>query len=149
MCIRDRAGIVDFDDQKVMVTIAPGEVQERVSSLAGQFENLRTQDSRRLDSISDYANDEGCRANYLREYFGEEGGEPCGLCDVCRGRPERPSTFFQAIAAPQRRGKKKRRGRNRGKGEQRRPRGKAEPRRETSAPEQNAAGPEELSLIHI
>jgi ATP-dependent DNA helicase RecQ len=139
----EEAGIVEFDDQQVMVTIAPEEVEGRVSSLAGQFENLRTQDSRRLDSIADYANDEGCRASYLREYFGEEGGEPCGLCDVCRGRPERPSTFFHAIAAPQRRGKKKRRGRNRGKAEQRRGKGKPEPLRETAAPEQSAAGPEE------
>ena len=112
----EEAGIIEFDDQNVVVTIAPAEVEDRTSSLAGQFENLRTQDSRRLDSIADYANSAGCRAKYLREYFGEEGGEDCGLCDVCRGRPERPSTFFQAIAAPPKRGKKRRRGRGRGKG---------------------------------
>lgn len=107
----EEAGIIEFDDQNVVVTVAPDEVADRVSSLAGQFENLRTQDSRRLDSIADYANNSDCRATYLRSYFGEEDGEPCGLCDVCRGRPERPSTFFQAIAAPPKR--KKRRGRGR------------------------------------
>lgn len=114
----EEAGIIEFDDQNVVVTVPPEEVEDRVSSLAGQFENLRTQDSRRLDSIADYANGTECRATYLRSYFGEDDGEPCGLCDVCRGRPERPSTFFQAIAAPPKRGKKRRgRGRNRKKGE--------------------------------
>ena len=110
----EEAGIIEFDDQNVVVTVAPDEVEDRVSSLAGQFENLRTQDSRRLDSISDYANNTDCRATYLRSYFGEDDGEPCGLCDVCRGRPERPSTFFQAIAAPPKR-KKRKRGRGKGK----------------------------------
>ena len=105
----EEAGIVEFDEQKVSVTTSPDQVEERVSSLAGQFENLRTQDSRRLDSLADYAGIETCRAEYLRSYFGEEGGEPCGLCDICRGRPERPSTFFQAIAAPPKRGKRRRR----------------------------------------
>ncbi len=114
----EEAGIIEFDDQNVVVTVPPEEVEDRVSSLAGQFENLRTQDSRRLDSIADYANSTECRATYLRSYFGEDDGEPCHLCDVCRGRPERPSTFFQAIAAPPKRGKKRRgRGRNRKKGD--------------------------------
>jgi len=109
----EEAGIIEFDDQNVVVKIPAAEVEERVSSLAGQFENLRTQDSRRLDSIADYAANTQCRAMYLRSYFGEDDGEVCGLCDICRGRPERPATFFQAIAAPPRRGKKRRRGRGR------------------------------------
>ena len=45
---------------------------------------LRTQDSRRLDSVADYAAHQECRAVYLRSYFGEEGGDDCGLCtDAC------------------------------------------------------------------
>ena len=77
--------------------------------------NLRTQDSRRLDSLADYAKSTICRAVYLRSYFGEEDGEECGLCDICRGRPERPATFFQPVSAPPRRGRKKRKGRGRKK----------------------------------
>ena len=107
----EEAGIVRFDEEaNIEVLIPVDEVDERVRSLAGQFANLRTQDARRLDSLADYAKTATCRAVYLREYFGEEDGEECGLCDICRGRPERPATFFQPVSAPPRRGRKKRRG---------------------------------------
>lgn len=110
----EEAGIVKFDDEGVIEVVVPtDEVVEKVRSLAGQFANLRTQDSRRLDSLADYAKSTICRAVYLRSYFGEEDGEECGLCDICRGRPERPATFFQPVTAPPRRGKKKRKARGR------------------------------------
>jgi len=113
----EEAGIVKFDNEGVIEVLVPSdEVDERVRSLAGQFANLRTQDSRRLDSLADYAKSTICRAVYLRSYFGEEDGEECGLCDICRGRPERPATFFQPVSAPPRRGRKKRKGRGRKKG---------------------------------
>lgn len=112
----EEAGIVKFDNEGVIEVLVPSdEVDERVRSLAGQFANLRTQDSRRLDSLADYAKSTICRAVYLRSYFGEEDGEECGLCDICRGRPERPATFFQPVSAPPRRGRKKRKGRGRKK----------------------------------
>lgn len=108
----EEAGIIRFDEESNIEVLVPaGEVDEKVRALAGQFANLRTQDSRRLDSLADYAKSTVCRAVYLREYFGEDDGEECGLCDICRGRPERPATFFQAISAPKRgRRKKKKRG---------------------------------------
>ena len=109
----EEAGLVKIsEDFLVQATCAPAEVEEKVRSLAGQFANMRTQDSRRLDAVADYAQDPGCRAVYLRSYFGEEGGGACGLCDVCRGRPDRPSTFCSPVAAPKRMNKKRRRGRN-------------------------------------
>ena len=112
----EEAGIVQFDNEGIIEVLVPSdEVDERVRSLAGQFANLRTQDSRRLDSLADYAKSTICRAVYLRSYFGEEDGEECGLCDLCRGRPERPATFFQPVSAPPRRGRKKRKGRGRKK----------------------------------
>ena len=112
----EEAGIVKFDEEGIIEVLVPtDEVDEKVRSLAGQFANLRTQDSRRLDSLADYAKSTVCRAVYLRSYFGEEDGEECGLCDICRGRPERPATFFQPVTAPPRRGKKKRKGRGRKK----------------------------------
>jgi len=110
----EEAGLVKMaEDQTVRATVAPAEVEEKVRSLAGQFANMRTQDSRRLDSVADYAQHPGCRAVYLRSYFGEEHGGVCGLCDVCRGRPERPSTFWSPVATPKRMNKKRRRGRGR------------------------------------
>ena len=108
----EEAGLVRIsEDFLVQATCAPAEVEERVRSLAGQFANMRTQDARRLDAVADYAQDAGCRAIYLRSYFGEDGGGVCGLCDVCRGRPDRPSTFWSPVAAPKRMNKKRRRGR--------------------------------------
>jgi hypothetical protein len=59
--------------------------------------------------MTEYAHNTECRAMFLRHYFGEEGGTPCGLCDTCRGRPERPSSFWEPIAQPERRKKKRRR----------------------------------------
>jgi len=110
----EEAGLVKIsEDFLVRATVAPGEVEEKVRSLAGQFANMRTQDSRRLDSVADYAQDNGCRAVYLRSYFGEDHGGQCGLCDVCRGRPDRPATFWSPVAAPKRMNKKRRRGRGR------------------------------------
>jgi len=141
----EEAGIIEFDDQNVVVTIPADQVADRVKSLAGQFENLRTQDSRRLDSIADYASSTDCRATYLRSYFGEDDGEPCGLCDVCRGRPERPSTFFQAIAAPPKRGKKRRRGRGRAKGEKGRSDRSRQPKQGANA---RAGGPQAGQAQH-
>jgi ATP-dependent DNA helicase RecQ len=108
----EEAGLVKIsEDFLVRATCPPAEVEEKVRSLAGQFANMRTQDSRRLDSVADYSQDTGCRAVYLRSYFGEDGGGACGLCDVCRGRPDRPSTFWSPVAAPKRMNKKRRRGR--------------------------------------
>jgi ATP-dependent DNA helicase RecQ len=108
----EEAGIIRYiDEGKVEVLVQPEQVEEQVRSLAGQFATLRTQDSRRLDSIAEYAQSTECRAAFLRTYFGEEHGEACGLCDICRGRPERPTTFWSPIAAPPRHGKKRKRGR--------------------------------------
>jgi ATP-dependent DNA helicase RecQ len=102
------------EDHTVRATVPPEDVEEKARSLAGQFANMRTQDARRLDSVADYAQSTECRAVYLRRYFGEEHGAPCALCDVCRGRPERPSTFWSPVASPKRMNKKRRRGRGRG-----------------------------------
>jgi ATP-dependent DNA helicase RecQ len=105
----EEAGFVRWQESTVEVSVPPDEVEQKVRSLAGQFENLRTQDSRRLDSVGEYAHAPGCRAVVLRRYFGEDEGEPCGLCDACRGRPERPSTFWQPVPQPERRKKRRRR----------------------------------------
>jgi superfamily II DNA helicase RecQ len=97
----------------VRVTGPVAEFQEQARSLAGRFLTLRTQDGRRLDRLAEYVNSMECRAIFLRRYFGEEAGNPCGLCDICRGAKKRPSTFWQPIARPEK--KKKRRRRRRGR----------------------------------
>jgi ATP-dependent DNA helicase RecQ len=105
-------------------------IEERARLLAGQFETLRTQDGRRLDSIAEYAAAGNCRAVFLRRYFGEEDDEPCGLCDTCQRRPARPDRFFAPLApakqpaAPARPHARRRRGRRGRRGRGRRGRGR-------------------------
>jgi ATP-dependent DNA helicase RecQ len=117
LAVLAEAGLVSLGPDASISVLAPAEsVEEQSRSLAGQFETLRTQDGRRLDSLREYVANEECRAVFLRLYFGEEDGTPCGLCDVCRGRPERPSSFWEPIAQPERKKKKKRRGTRRRRG---------------------------------
>jgi len=95
----EEAGLVAREDDHVRA-LAGGTLEEDVRGLAGRFETLRTQDGRRLDALHDYALETRCRAVVLREYFGEEEGEPCGLCDVCRERGPRPDRWFEPLAPP-------------------------------------------------
>jgi ATP-dependent DNA helicase RecQ len=98
----EEAGFVTVEeDSTIRVNDPSRSIEEDARSLAGQFERLKREDSRRLDTIDEYAaSTHECRAVFLRRYFGEEDEEPCGLCDVCRGRPKRPTGFFAPLAAP-------------------------------------------------
>jgi ATP-dependent DNA helicase RecQ len=122
----EEAGLVVREDSEIRATVPAASVEERAQALAGQFETLRTQDGRRLDAIAEYARAPGCRAAFLRAYFGEETGEPCGLCDLCQERPERPTRFFAPIALP---GRAEPKGRARGRGRRRGGRGRRGGRR--------------------
>ncbi len=111
LAVLEEAGLVGLGDDKSIEVLVPAAlVEQRSRSLAGQFETLRTQDGRRMDWLAEYALGTDCRAVFLRRYFGEEDGTRCGLCDACRGRPERPSSFWEPIAQPARKKKKRRRG---------------------------------------
>jgi ATP-dependent DNA helicase RecQ len=128
LAVLEEAGLVSIEPDGIRITVPLSEFEEQARGLAGRFVTLRTQDGRRLDRIAEYAHTKECRAVFLRVYFGEEAGAPCGLCDICHGARQRPSTFWQPIARPQGR-KRRRRGRRR--------RG----RRGAAAPPQNAAPP--------
>ncbi len=111
----EEAGFVDCDGSEIEIVNPDRSIEEDTRSLAGQFERLRREDSRRLDLIGDYAVHNECRAQFLQSYFGEASDEECGLCDVCRGKPRRPTGFFAPLALPKvDRGKKKKRPSNRG-----------------------------------
>jgi len=106
----EEAGLVESEGSQVRVLTSSETLEADVRSLAGQFETLKTQDSRRLDALQEYAQTTECRALFLRAYFGEDADVPCGLCDVCRGQPARPESFFAPFKAPERskkRGRKK------------------------------------------
>jgi ATP-dependent DNA helicase RecQ len=106
----EEAGFVAREDSQIRLLRGADTIEEDVRQLAGQFETLRTQDSRRLDSLREYSGSTDCRAVFLRRYFGEEGDEPCGLCDICRGKPDRSAAFFAPLARPEpvRRGRSRR-----------------------------------------
>jgi ATP-dependent DNA helicase RecQ len=121
----EEAGFVTCEDSVIRVNDPTRSIEDDTRGLAGQFERLRTQDSRRLDAIEEYAGADECRASFLSRYFGEEAIEPCGLCDVCRGQPTRPVGFFAPLTAPKvpkRKTRPRRRGGTRSRSRQRRPR---------------------------
>ena len=96
----EAAGLVTLEDDEVRVTGSAASIERDARGLAGQFETLRTEDGRRLDAVAQYAATEGCRAVFLRGVFGEEPGDPCGLCDACRGAPARSSAFYAPLKKP-------------------------------------------------
>lgn len=102
LVVLEEAGLVVLEEDRIRITVPADEFEELARGLGGRFLTLRSQDGRRLDRLSEYANARECRAVFLRRYFGEEDGTPCGLCDICRDAPERPATFFQPIARPPR-----------------------------------------------
>jgi hypothetical protein len=112
LALLEEAELVKWDAESVYVVVPLAEFEPRARLLAGQFETLRTQDARRLDAVAEYADGTACRAWYLREYFGEEGGEACGMCDRCRGQADRPDSFWEPLAPP-RGEERRRRGRGR------------------------------------
>jgi ATP-dependent DNA helicase RecQ len=116
----EEAGFVHVEGESIHVTDPSRSIEEDTRSLAGQFERLRREDSRRLDTLDEYASSTECRAVFLQRYFGEADEEPCGLCDVCRGLPKRPTGFFAPLAPPKQPERKQRprrggRGRSRGR----------------------------------
>ena len=69
----EEAGFVTCEDSVIRVNDPTRSIEEDTRGLAGQFERLRTQDSRRLDAIEEYAGADECRAVFLSRYFGEDG----------------------------------------------------------------------------
>jgi ATP-dependent DNA helicase RecQ len=124
----EEAGLVRWEEDRIRLAGSADTLEEDARALAGQFETLRRQDARRLDSIAEYARSTECRAVFLRRYFGEPDEEPCTLCDICRGSPERPESFFDPLVRPDRAGARRRgrqqsgRGRGRDGGRPRRDR---------------------------
>lgn len=74
---------------------------QRESFVAG-FELHYEADRARLQAMMRYADSTRCRMQFLREYFGEGLGDPCGRCDNCR-HPIAPSLAVRrALRAAQR-----------------------------------------------
>jgi ATP-dependent DNA helicase RecQ len=65
--------------------VEPRPTREQIDKAASVFEVRRISDRRRLAELLKYMNLQRCRVQMLRQYFGEEPGEACGLCDSCAG----------------------------------------------------------------
>jgi ATP-dependent DNA helicase RecQ len=73
---------------------------------AARYEQKRTQDRARLQSMLRYAQSHLCRNKLLLSYFGyaEDAADPCGTCDNCvRSREESVERAFAAERAERRR----------------------------------------------
>ena len=79
--------------------------------MAEEVKAVQVQKARRLFAMLDGA---ACRPQTVRRYFGEEGAEPCGVCDICVDPPRLYDATVpaqKALAAVQRLGERFGRGR--------------------------------------
>ncbi len=58
-------------------------VHADVEHLVAAYEERSRSDRRRLEEMMRYAQSAQCRKQFLRAYFSEPEGEPCGTCDNC------------------------------------------------------------------
>ncbi|MCR9098232.1 MAG: RecQ family ATP-dependent DNA helicase [bacterium] len=117
----ETAGLVTIHpDKSIEALVDHDELKQSAKRLSEQLRTLRKQDGERLDAIDRYAIAERCRGELFGEYFGIPIEEECGVCDVCRRTPARPSSFFDPIrkkkAAKKKRASKKKRGGRRTRG---------------------------------
>ncbi len=97
LAILEEVGLIRLQDGDVEVLVPSDKIEEEARSLSGRFATQRTQDSRRLDTVAEYTSSPECRAVFLRKYFGEDGGAPCRICDVCRGVTARAPQVIQPL----------------------------------------------------
>jgi ATP-dependent DNA helicase RecQ len=62
--------------------LSPAALQIDEASLAEKL----NRDTAKIDAMISYASAHGCRQLWIRNYFGERDGVPCGCCDWCAGR---------------------------------------------------------------
>lgn len=47
------------------------------------LEERKQKEIEQAHAVIDYLHSQECRANFIVDYFGQEVGEPCGICDIC------------------------------------------------------------------
>ena len=57
-----------------------------VNLMPERYARLKEMAHARIQTMVDYVSEDSeCRSVFLLRYFGQEGAQPCGTCDVCRG----------------------------------------------------------------
>ena len=77
------AGLVRRARRGYLLNVAKPPTEDEVSKLLTTYEERAELDKQRLADMMHYAQTAGCRTQVLRQYFGEEIGDPCGRCDNC------------------------------------------------------------------
>jgi ATP-dependent DNA helicase RecQ len=89
----------DGDPAEGITLYGPSDIAWTLKRLEGrpmaeEVKAVQTAKARRLFAMLDGA---ACRPRTVRRYFGEEGAEPCGVCDLCLDPPQ----MFDATTAAQ------------------------------------------------
>jgi ATP-dependent DNA helicase RecQ len=75
-------GVVARRGRGLALVRAPSD--EELERFYATFEERHAADRERLEAMMDYGRAVRCRLGFLRDYFGEPTGAPCGRCDECR-----------------------------------------------------------------
>ncbi len=87
------AGLVRRGRGGYLLAVHEPPTEEEAAKLLTMYEERAGHDKQRLADMMHYAQTAGCRTQILRQYFGEELGDPCGRCDNCeRGLTEAEAT---------------------------------------------------------
>ncbi len=85
-----KQGLIDYIPRKGDSEIIITQARQSVEYLAISDENLKDRYQDRLARITAVENflidNKTCRSVNLLSYFGEKRSEPCGHCDICRGK---------------------------------------------------------------
>ncbi len=77
------AGLVKQGRRGFILTGAEPPTDDEAAKLLTTYEERAERDKQHLADMMHYAETAQCRTQILRQYFGEELGEPCGRCDNC------------------------------------------------------------------
>jgi ATP-dependent DNA helicase RecQ len=79
----EEVGAVDMLPSGTVVATANGDVADAADAAAEAQENLRKFARSRIEMMRGYADMNGCRREYILNYFGEVYTPPCDNCDNC------------------------------------------------------------------
>ena len=77
------AGLVRRARGGYRLSVATPPSEDEIAALLKSYEERAEHDKQRLADMMHYAETATCRTQILRQYFGEDLGEPCGRCDNC------------------------------------------------------------------
>jgi ATP-dependent DNA helicase RecQ len=78
------AGIVREERAGQFSLARRGLGEQKLADLAAEWRRRDEKDHEKLERMESYARSAHCRWRILREYFGEDPAERCGVCDNCR-----------------------------------------------------------------